>query len=357
VEAHLILAAGTNRPIRETFRVREHEQNREYRFEEVKYELLPSSPQLESDFDPPTDEATRVQANSDLTGRQRSGAHLTLEVLLLLSNLGPDAERIVDVERTPDGGTSINGVFETTAQKASVERVFAPLRSDWQLKVAFHAGDEPLSQRPVAKRSIVEPIEALSVEEQHIPLDAELRTALSASGVPATAIDSRIHAIANDSLRHCSQLHREAWSIHQIAGSDFTNDELQSMRPEERMLWLTLLDKHIRSYDRELTFLNATLTPLFKDETASSSESTGPRTSPSIHTVADLRFATQTLNQDSERLDRSLTAVLTLSPSSLPTNHNADSVARLLADLHTQESMLHSTIGHLQMFGRADRLE
>lgn len=357
VEAHLVLVAGTNRPIRETFRVHEHDQTREYRFEELKYEVLPPGPQLESDFEPLSAESVNLQNSPYLAGPQKSGSHLTLEVLLLLSNLGPDAERIVDVERTPDGGTSINGVFETTAQKAAVERVFAPLRADWQLKVDLHAGDEPPSQLPVSKRPIAQSIEALSVEDQHIPLDAELRAALSASGVPETAIDSRIHAIANESLRHCSLLHREAWSIHQIAGSDFTNGELQSMLPEERMLWLTLLDKHIRFYDQELALLNETLAPLLKDQIARLPELTVPRTLPAILTVAELRLATQTLNQDSERLHRSLTAVLTLSPSSLPANNNADSVARLLADLHIQESMLHGTIERLQMFGQADRLE
>lgn len=355
VEAHLALVAGTNRPIRETFRVQEHDQTREYRFEELKYELLPPSPQLERDFDPPTEKAASQEINPSLAGPQKSGAHLTLEVLLLLSNLGPDVERTVDVERMPDGGTSINGVFETTAQKIAVERVFAPLRSERQLKVDLHAGDEPPSQRAVNKQPVAESIEALSVDEQRIPLDAELRSALSESGVPETALDSRIHAIAGDALRHCSVLHREAWSIHQIAGSDFASNELQSMVSEDRMLWLTLLDKHIRFYGLELHSLHEDLNPLLKDDNTSPAPQL--RTPPSIQTIAELRIATQTLNQDSDRLERFLIANLTLSPSSLPANHNADEVAQLLATLRTQESMLHGTIEHLQSFGQADRLE
>ena len=355
VEAHLILATGSNRPTRETFRVQNHNQTREYQFEELKYELLPSSPQLESDFEPPADEAASVQANPDFAGRQDSGAHLTLEVLLLLSNLGPDIERIVDVERTPDGGTSINGVFETTTQRMAVERVFAPLRSERQLKVDLHAGDDPPSQRAVTKRPVVESIEALSVDEQRIPLDAQLRSALSESGVPEPALDSRIHAIANETLRHCSVLHREAWRIHQITDSDFARSELQSMGSEDRMLWLTLLDKHIRFYGLELHSLHEDLNPLLKDENPSPAPLL--RTPPPIQTIDELRIATQTLNQDSDRLEQVLTANLTLSPSSLPANHKVDEVAQLLATMQTQESMLHTTIERLQMFGQADRLE
>lgn|GEM_PF-1633421 len=355
VEAHLTLAAGTNRPIRETFKVKEHEQTREYRFEELKYELRTASAQLESDFEPETEEATNNETNPLFARPHESDAHLTLQVLLLLSNLGPDVERIVDVERTPDGGTSINGVFETTEQRIAVERVFAPLRSEWQLKVDLHAGDEPPRQGLVTKRPVVESIEALAVDEKRIPLDAELRSALSESGVPETALDSRIHAIAGDALRHCSVLHREAWSIHQIAGSDFASNELQSMGSEDRMLWLTLLDKHIRFYGLELHSLNEDLNPLLKDNNTSP---TPPRpTGPPIQTIAELRIATQTLNQDSDRLERFLIANLTLSPSSLPANHNANEVAQLLATLRTQESMLHGTIEHLQSFGQADRLE
>jgi len=355
VEAHLILAANPIRPIRETFRVQEHNQTREYRFEELKYELLPSSPQLESDFDPPTEEPANEEINPALAGPQVSEAHLTLEVLLLLSNLGPDAERIVDVERTPDGGTSINGVFETTAQKTAVERVFAPLRSERQLKVDLHAGDEPPSQQAPAKQPTAESLEALSIDEQRIPLDAELRSALSESGVPESMLDSRIHAVANDALRHCSVLHREAWSIHQIAGSDFASSELQSMGSEDRMLWLTLLDKHIRFYGQELHSLHEDLNPLLNDE--NTRPPSGLPTAPPIQTIAELRIATHTLNQDSDQLERILTANLTLSPSSLPANHNVDAVAQLLATLRTQESMLHSTIERLQSFGQTDRLE
>jgi hypothetical protein len=127
------------------------------------------------------------------------------------------------------------------------------------------------------------------------------------------------------------------------------------MGSEDRMLWLTLLDKHIRFYDWELRSLHEDLNPLLKDDNTSSTAQF--RDPPPVQTIAELRIATQTFNQDSDRLDRLLTAALTLSPSSLPANHNADSIARLIADLNTQESMLHSTIERLQVFGRADRLE
>ena len=121
------------------------------------------------------------------------------------------------------------------------------------------------------------------------------------------------------------------------------------------MLWLTLLDKHIRFYGLELHSLHEDLNPLLKDDNTSPAPQL--RTPPSIQTIAELRIATQTLNQDSDRLERFLIANLTLSPSSLPANHNADEVAQLLATLRTQESMLHGTIEHLQSFGQADRLE
>ncbi len=356
IAADLTLTSDTRRPVKERFTIQDHHQTREYRFEELTYELLPASPQLERDFTPtvePEDLTARVPRDS---ANGRSDAHLTLEVLLLLNNLGPEVERVVNVERMPDGGTSVNGVFETRAQKEAVESVFAPLRFNHEFRVDLHSGDESAAPGPPHKEPVVESLHAISIEDQRIPLDSDLRTSLSSSGVPDSDLNGRIRDIANDSLRYCSLLHREAWSIHQIVATDFTTGELTSMQPDERMLWLTLLGKHIRAFSQELSSLDSSLAPLFKDQSARSPASELP-TDPAIQTVADLRVATQTLNLNSEQLDRLLTVDLTLSPSSLPANHNPDLIEQLLADLRVQESRLDSTIERLQAFRQAGRTE
>jgi hypothetical protein len=128
------------------------------------------------------------------------------------------------------------------------------------------------------------------------------------------------------------------------------------MRPEDRMLWLTLLDKHVRAFEIERSELVRVLEPLFHSETFGSS-SYPPEQTTAINSIDELRIATQTLNEDGEHLDRLLRADLTLSPSSFPASHNTDVIAQLVAKLRTQESMLHETVERLQSFQQTDRTE
>jgi DNA-directed RNA polymerase specialized sigma24 family protein len=353
VSAHLVLASDSKRPIAETLRIRERNEIREYRFRQLSYEIVEPSPALESDFTPDSKLVSlpRIPGGS---GAGVAGAHLTLEVLQLLSNLGPEVERIVEVERMPDGGVGINGVFQTASDKAAVQRVFEPLRATHQLRVALHSGDEPLVPETPQDKIVVETLDPVSVEDGRIRFDTDLRAALSANGVPEEQLESRIREIASNALQHCSDAHREAWTIHQIAANDFSRSELQSMQPEDRMLWLTLLDRHIRAYSQELAAVSSVLTPLFPNEEA---PLFAVPPASALRNIDELDAVADTLNQNSELLDRLLTSDLTLSTSVLPTNDNPESIEQLIAALRTQESRLHSTIERLQTFGQTDLIE
>lgn len=350
VAANLILTKESKRPIQETFRIEDHHRTREYRFEELKYEYVPAGPQLETDFTPPSLKPAEGVAIEGGAGTDVSDAHIRLEALMLLANLGPDVERIVDVERTPDGRTSINGVFETTVQKTLIERVFDPLKSSHHLIVDLHAADEPMPAHRSHAAIQLETLDAIPVESERIPFDAQLRSALTETGSPASEVDHQIHAIAKSVLHHSSLLHREGWCINQIASADFSTNELQIMLPEDRMLWLTLLDKHVREFESERASLELGLLLLIRDEKQKPDPL--PNEESTITSVDELRIATQRFNQDSERLDRLLTAGFTLSASGPPANNNLEAIAQLIANLRTQESRLRDTVEHLQAFGQ-----
>ena len=126
------------------------------------------------------------------------------------------------------------------------------------------------------------------------------------------------------------------------------------MPAPDRILWLTLLDKHIRTLDEELTVVTGDLKPLLQDENVHSppTPTSNPNSIP--NNLSELGNVAELLNADGERLDRLLTAGLTLSPLSLPQNHNVADIAELLTDLRIKESMLHGTVERLQAFGQAE---
>jgi DNA-directed RNA polymerase specialized sigma24 family protein len=353
ISANLVLAAATLHPVAETLRLRDGRETREYRFRELKYEVVPVNQVQNSDFDPKP-ELSRLRSGLPSIRPDANDAHLALEALQLLSNLGPEVERIVDMERLPDGSVRLSGVFSTSEQKAAVLRVFESMPSGGHLKLALHSNDEGSgSIGPKSRLIHVESVASIEVENQRIPFDSELRSFLSSQGLSDQLLEERIHQVATDTIGHSAQLHREAWSIRQISANDFTSAELRLMQPDDKMLWLTLLDKHLRAFDQGLSAIDRDLAFLHPDEQtplrANSPAPSSPRNTNELGSVANR------LNQNSERLDRLLTADLTLSSSNLPTNHNVAEIAELLADLRIQESMLHITVGRLQTLRIAPR--
>jgi DNA-directed RNA polymerase specialized sigma24 family protein len=350
VSADLVLDASTMRPVSELLRLRNGDETREYRFKELTYEVKSPSQVQESDFDPSPELVSLRSGLRSPEPASGANAHLALEALLLLSNLGPEVERSVDLVRTPEGGITLDGVLSTADQKASVTRVFEPLRAGGQLTLALHSAEEPSTPRPSRVPVKIESLETVPVSDQRIFFDPELRAGLIAKGVPAQDVDVEIHHIANDVLTRAAQLHRDAWHIRQVAANDFSRSELQSMQPEDKMLWLTLLGKHLQSYGQHLDSLTASIQPLVSAEIERPLPS--QKTSVALNDVNELGKATEVLNSDSERLDRLLTAGLTLSPSMNSSAPPVTDVVQLLADMQTRESLLKGTIERLQRFGQ-----
>ncbi|WP_263356655.1 RNA polymerase sigma factor [Acidicapsa ligni] len=345
VSAQLVLASDTMRPVAETIRIEDRTQTREYRFKELSYELVSPSKVRDSDFEIDPSLVAPVSGTSVLPMPIPSGgdAHLALQVFQLLSNLGPDVERLLDVDRSPDGSVVVSGVLPSQEQKNSVAHVFGSLDAGHRLRLALHSSDEPVETSGPHGPLRVESLPAIPVENGHLPFDAELRAGLTGQGLSGHDLDVHIGQVATDALDRAARLHREAWTIRQIAAHGFRVEELQSMQPNDKMLWLTLLDKHTRSYAQELGQLDAALTPLLPIGEAPSSSTAPPPT-----TLKELGAVAEALNLDSERLDQVLTSGLTLSPTDPPTTHNVPDIAELLADLRIEESMLHETVERLQ---------
>jgi len=313
--------------------------------------VVPANEVRNSDFDPDP-ELSSLRSRLPSSRSDTHDAHLALETLQLLSNLGPEVERIVDMERLPDGSVRLSGVFSTSEQKAAVLRVFQSMPNGDHLKLALHSNDEISKSARVDRLMKVESLSSIEVENSRIPFDPELRAFLSAQGLSDQVLEERIRDVASSAIDHGAQLHREAWSIRQIAANDFTGTELGLMQPEDKNLWLTLLDRHLRSFDQALSAIDrdtAFLHPNDQSWLAASSPLS------SLHDTNELGSVAILLSQNSERLESLLTTGLTLSSSSLPANHNVAEIAGLLADLRRQESMLHVTLERLQTLRIAPR--
>lgn len=352
VYADLVLSGKDMHATSETLRLKEGKLTREYRFRELTYEVLAPNQVTESDFEPDASLSASPASASIAPVGEVSSAHLALAALQLLSNLGPDVEQIVNLDRLSDGTVEVSGVFPTSEQKASVTGVFRALGGGSRLKLDLHASDEAMQPANTTAAVQTAAVESLAVDTERIPFDSELRPVLAQQGLAGEQLEARMRQITNAVITHSAQLHRDAWSINQIAAHDFSLEELQTMKPVDQMLWLTLLEKHIRSFDEQMGAIRQDLLPIWHEKKARFPDPSA--TLPSLHDTGELKDAAIILNHDSERLDRLLTAGFTLSPASLPPNYNFADVAQLMSDLDSEEKTLRTTLERLQSFGQAE---
>lgn len=353
VSANLIIDANSMRAVRETLLLRDGDAKREYQFRELNYEVLPADRVLDRDFDPDPSSLAGKRPNIDGSAVDvGTSAHLALEALQLLDNLGPDTQQIVNLEREPDGTIELNGVFPTSEQKASFVRIFEALHGGDRIKLSLHASDEAVTAPASARQISIESLAPVDVSAQRIPFDPELRAGLETEGLSGGQLDERVRQIASDLTTHGAQLHREAWLLCQIAATDFTTDELRKMPSEDQILWLTLVDKHLHFLEQQSARLRSDLNHIHHDPTARLPAS--PGATPQLQTADQLGRVTILLDHDAEQLDRLLTAGFTLSPSTLPANINLAAATELASDLETEERALRATIERLYGSGRLD---
>ncbi len=345
VHADLVLSSDGLHATSETLRFKVGTLAREYRFQELTYEIVPANRVSERDFEPDPTLLSPSSGTGIASPIEGTSAHLALAALQLLDNLGPDVERGVNLERLNDGSVELNGVFPTTTERTAIVHVFRSLEDGSQLKLDFHANDETMTPAQTPRHIQVESLEPIAVDTQRIPFDLQIRPILEQQGLSGTELESRIHHISRTIITHSAQFHRESWTICQIAAHNFSPEELQALRPDDQVLWVALLERHLRTFDAELAAVHLELAPLWHDTRARFPDS--PENLPSPSNTSELKDATIILNHDSERLDRLLTAGFTLSPSSLPANYNLTDVAQLISDLHYEEKTLRNTFDRL----------
>jgi hypothetical protein len=212
--------------------------------------------------------------------------------------------------------------------------------------VILHSNDEPAPESNPKQPASIEAFKPVSPTDDRAPLDRPIRAAFREKGIPQADLDVRVRQFSTSAMRMGSRIHREGWTIRQIAVVDFSVSDLRELSDEDRMLWLTLLDKHLGALTTDLEALSTGFDNLLP--------ATGPyqRETPGVfrqpENLYELAALTERFSSGAERLDRLLTTGLALSPTGSPTTHNVADIVELLADLRIEESMLHLTVQRLQ---------
>lgn len=341
VRASLVLNAATVQPLREDLVLSEGGTTREYRFEQLTYDVVPASQVLDSDFLPPSELASIHSALDGTVDLAEQRSELMLAALALVDGFGPGVSESLDVERLPDGRVQVSGVVPTNQQRDAIHRALLSLPANGQLLLALHSSEEPVEPASRQKPVQIESTAPVPVEEGRIPFDPIIRASLVSQGLAGSELEVRIRKIASEAVNDVDNVHRDAWSLQQIASGDFSSHDLLKLRREDQLRWIALLNTHVRSLQQHLALLSRDLEFL-----PSPSESPAATILP-LSNTPELAQAVERLNRDCERIDRLLTGGLTLAPSGFPPGNSAEDVAELLEQIENREKIVSATVEHL----------
>jgi len=336
VEGHLVIAVDTMRPIAETLLVRRSDDMREYRFKEVRYEVLRPDQIQASDFLPAVEEFHSGREN----GRIEAWVPL-LHALRVLDGQPQAIQAAVDIERHPDAEIKIAGVLPSHLKLQELAGSFRALPGGESLKLELHSADQPTSSPHRA--AVAEAAEALMVENKQVPLAGMLRTGLTNDhSLSEAQMNDDVQQKAREIIAHSARVRRAAWTIGQIGARDFHQNELASMSTQDRQLWLVLLAHPLQACEAELTSIANALTG-----------ETGTILPPhdetlSISTVQELSASSEALQQSADRLDRLLMAGFALSPNASSAPGSPAELLNQLAEVQREERTLVITVQHLQ---------
>jgi DNA-directed RNA polymerase specialized sigma24 family protein len=335
IEGHLIVATATMHPIAETLFVRSDNATREYRFKQVGYDLLRPDQVRPSDFVP--DFSVHSLHRNVISNGE---AHLTLEALRILSDQPQEIQAAVDLERLQDGGVAVKGVLSSEREAKSLTQSLRALHGGASLSIDLHSTDEP---RPPHRLSRVELIPPVSIATDRVPFDGMLRAALDAnSDLTGAEREEMVKQAAREILVRGARIDRSAWIVSQIGARDFRSNELSAMSPQDRQLWLALLERPLTICETELNAIEAALSPASVPipHTEHPLEPAG--------TVHELAVTSNSFRQNADRLDQFLMAGFALTPEVSSSPASPVELLDRLAQVQREESKLELTVRRLQ---------
>jgi RNA polymerase sigma factor (sigma-70 family) len=339
IKADWVLNAGSGLPVRGDLLVRENGSDREYRFRELTYDVVPASAVMDQDFTP--DVSLRLSRAALIPGGGEPNiAHVVIAALKLVDQLTYEFGDLLDVNRTEDGKVEITGVLQSRGAVAVVKQEAGPLRASGQLSVNLHSRDE--TPAVIQKTSVVS-MTSLPVTLDHakIPMDAELRAVFTDMGLTGEELEARILKAAQDGISHGAQAQRAAFKLHQLVTADVSPAELRHISAVDRATWLDLLNRQAKAVRDELAQVSVSLSPSASNSDKAPSV-TAPLGADLIASPEELGVATAELDTDCSRLSTLLTNNLAISASAVPQRTNTNELVELLS----QSRLLGARISH-----------
>ncbi len=176
-----------------------------------------------------------------------ASVELEIEVTYLLNRIKANLGEQISVSRTPAGALRVEAVTETQSRKAEVLQALEPVRNNPAVRIDVSTVAEAARRVEHTKDAIDREVE---VADSSGPSDSELRTYFT-SRVPPDAVDSEIRTFTQAVMSNSRQAVLRASALQRLV-QRFSASDVQSLSPDAREKWSTMIREQIIGYQRSV---------------------------------------------------------------------------------------------------------
>jgi len=179
-----------------------------------------------------------------------ASVELEIEVTYLLNRIKANLGEQISLSRTPGGALRVEAVTETQSRKAEILQALEPVRNNPAVRIDVSTVAEA-ARRVDTRSHIKDPIDReVEVADSSGPSDSELRTYFN-SRVPPDAVDSEIRTFTQTVMSNSRQTVLRASALQKLV-QRFSASDVQSLSPDAREKWTSMIREQISGYQRSV---------------------------------------------------------------------------------------------------------
>jgi DNA-directed RNA polymerase specialized sigma24 family protein len=266
IKASLVLNRTDLRASEQTLTLMRDGTAREYHFTEATYEQRPISEAPPNAFEPDreligstvkTERRTiEIAATPRVVAPVRATAALEVDALQSLNQVNALLGEQLSLSRTPEGLLRVQGIVETSERKIEILKALDAIRHHPAIVISVETVAEAQAhQVQVTASSSSSPvtIDRVEITEGTSPVYQDLRRRYS---------DYEARTFADRILSRSRQARRHALALKQIV-ERFTPDDLNSLEPNARLKFISMVRQHAQIFQRESENLRRELGQVF----------------------------------------------------------------------------------------------
>jgi hypothetical protein len=197
-----------------------------------------------------------------LTSASAATADLEVEALRLLNQVGADLGEQISVNRPGDGILHIAGIVETDQRKSEIINALDPIARSPAVRIEIQTVAEAVAKQTTTKAAPSN-VRQIEITGNTMASEPELRAYFAGkTNNKESNTDEAIRLYAARMVSLSGQAMDHLWAMKRLV-NQFPAEQVDSLAPEARAIWISLIHAHARSYQQKTEVMRHELHPVF----------------------------------------------------------------------------------------------